>query len=38
MGKMSLDDIIVTPLKRIPTDGGDVLHAIKKSDNGFNGW
>ena len=35
---MSLDDIIVTPLKRIPTDGGDVLHAIKKSDNGFNGF
>ncbi len=37
MGNVNLDDIIVTPLKRIPTIGGDVLHAIKDSDNGFNG-
>ena len=35
---MSLDDILVTPLKRIPTDGGDVMHALKHSDNGFNGF
>ena len=35
---MNLDDILVTPLKRIPTDGGDVLHALKNSDPGFNGF
>jgi len=35
---MSLDDIFVTPLKRIPTVGGDVMHALKNSDNGFNGF
>ena len=35
---MNLDDILVTPLKRIPTDGGDVMHALKNSDNGFNGF
>ena len=38
MGTVSLDDILVTPLKRIPTVGGDVLHALKNSDNGFNGF
>ena len=35
---MNLDDILVTPLKRLPTDGGDVLHALKNSDPGFNGF
>ena len=38
MGDVSLDDILVTHLKRIPTDGGDVMHALKHSDNGFNGF
>ena len=38
MGVVSLDDILVTPLKRIPTVGGDVMHGLKKSDNGFNGF
>ena len=38
MGTISLDDILVTPLKRIPTIGGDVLHALKNSDIGFNGF
>ena len=38
MGTVSLDDILVTPLKRIPTVGGDVMHALKNSDNGFNGF
>ena len=38
MGRVSLDDIIVTQLKRIPTDGGDVMHALKFSDNGFKGF
>ena len=35
---MSLEDILITPLKRIPTDGGDVMHALKESDTGFNGF
>ena len=38
MGVVSLDDILVTPLKRISTVGGDVMHGLKKSDNGFNGF
>ena len=38
MGAVNLDEILVTPLKRIPTVGGDVLHALKNSDNGFNGF
>ena len=38
MGSVSLDKIIVTPLKRISTIGGDVMHALKNSDNGFNGF
>ena len=36
MGVVSLNDILVTPLKRIPTDGGDVMQVLKNSDNGFN--
>lgn len=35
---MSLDDIVVTPLARIPTAGGDVLHAMKQSDKGYAGF
>ena len=38
MGALNLNDILVTPLKRIPTTGGDVLHALKNSDTGFNGF
>ena len=38
MTDLSLDNIIVTPLKRITTEGGDVMHALKNSDNGFNGF
>ena len=38
MGVVSLDDILVTPLKRIPTVGGDVMHALKNTENGFNGF
>ena len=38
MGVVSLADILVTPLMRIPTIGGDVIHALKNSDNGFNGF
>ena len=36
MTPVSLDDILVTPLKRIPTVGGEVMQVLKNSDNGFN--
>ncbi len=35
---MKLDDILVTPLRRIETVGGDVLHAMKQSDAGYAGF
>jgi len=35
---VSLVDILVTPLKRIKTEGGDVMHALKNSENGYNGF
>lgn len=35
MGKVSLRDVIVTPLARISTVGGDVLHAMKQNDAGY---
>lgn len=35
---MSLDQIRVTPLKRIPVPGGDVLQAIKLGDPGYMGF
>jgi len=38
MGDIGLKDILTTPLKRISVEGGDVMHALKKSDNGFNGF
>ena len=38
MGRVSLNEICVTPLKRISVTGGDVLHAMKKSDEGFEGF
>ncbi|MDP3651349.1 MAG: dTDP-4-dehydrorhamnose 3,5-epimerase [Rhodoferax sp.] len=38
MGNMSLDDILITPLARIATTGGDVLHAMKQSDAGYNAF
>jgi dTDP-4-dehydrorhamnose 3,5-epimerase len=28
----------VTPQKRIPVSGGDILHAMKKSDSGYMGF
>jgi len=36
MGAMILDQILVTPLKRIPLPGGDVLHALKCTEESFN--
>ena len=38
MDVVSLEDIIVTPLRCIPTVGGDVMHALKNSESGFNGF
>ena len=38
MGSLSLDDILITPLSRIVTAGGDVLHAMKKSDVGYSNF
>jgi dTDP-4-dehydrorhamnose 3,5-epimerase len=38
MGAISLDEILVTPLKRIETIGGDVMHAMKESDTGYAGF
>lgn len=35
MGAVSVKQIIVTPLKRVPVVGGDVLHAMKRGDPGF---
>lgn len=38
MGIVNLDQITITPLKRIPVLGGDVLHALKNSDYGYRGF
>ena len=38
MDRKSLNDIFVTPLKKIKTYGGDVMHALKSSDNGFHAF
>ena len=38
MGGMRLDAIVITPLTRIATAGGDVLHALKQSDAGYAGF
>jgi len=35
---VNLSTITVTPQKRIPVSGGDVLHAMKKSDSGYIGF
>lgn len=35
MGTVSLKQIQVTPLQRIAVAGGDVLHALKRTDAGF---
>jgi dTDP-4-dehydrorhamnose 3,5-epimerase len=36
MGNRTITEgFMLTPLRRIPTTGGDVLHAVKSSDSGF---
>ena len=34
----TIDGVLITPLKIIDVPGGNVLHAMKKEDNGFNGF
>lgn len=38
MGTLSLDDISITPLARIPAAGGEVMHALKQGDAGYSGF
>lgn len=38
MGAVTLAAIVLTPLSRIPTTGGDVLHAMKQGDAGYGGF
>jgi dTDP-4-dehydrorhamnose 3,5-epimerase len=38
MGGLSLADIRITPLTRITTSGGDVMHAMKAGDPGYEGF
>lgn len=38
MGSISLDNILLSQLSRIETSGGDVLHGIKKTDEGYYGF
>jgi dTDP-4-dehydrorhamnose 3,5-epimerase len=38
VGAVKLFDIKVTPLSRIETSGGDVLHAMKQNDLGYKGF
>jgi dTDP-4-dehydrorhamnose 3,5-epimerase len=33
-----IDNVLITPLKVIETTGGSVMHAMKKIDNGFDGF
>jgi dTDP-4-dehydrorhamnose 3,5-epimerase len=35
---MKIAEILITPLRRIETTGGDVLHAMKRSDPGCVGF
>lgn len=35
MGAVSVSQIIVTPLLRIPASGGDVMHGLKRTDPGY---
>lgn len=36
--KTMINDILITPLSIIKVPAGDVMHAMKKKDNGFNGF
>ena len=38
MGKINIDGVILTPLKKILHPKGDILHGMKKDDNGYVGF
>lgn len=38
MNKQFIDGVILTPLKIIDVPGGDVLHAMKSTDEGYAGF
>jgi len=38
MGPSKIDQILVTPLKKITVSGGDVFHGLKNTDSGFDGF
>ena len=38
MGQVTLNDIFVTPLARIHTPNGDVMHGMKSTDSGYAGF
>jgi len=38
VGKVNVNQIMITPLKRIHMAEGDVLHGIKRSDSGYVGF
>lgn len=33
-----IKDVIITPLRTIPLNGGDVMHALKRDDVGYRGF
>jgi dTDP-4-dehydrorhamnose 3,5-epimerase len=35
---VALDRIVTTTLARIPTPGGDVMHAMRETDDGYGGF
>jgi len=38
MGKILINGVTLTPLNIIEVNGGDILHAMKREDNGFSGF
>ena len=38
MGKVNIDGVILTPLKKIDNPSGDILHGMKESDIGYAGF
>lgn len=35
MGAVTVDQVVITPLRRIQVQGGDVLHGMKSTDPGY---
>ena len=38
MGKINIENVIITPLDKINNPKGAILHGLKKSDDGFSGF